>query len=256
MRVNRERSVDLSDPTARRVLVVLDPYTFEKMTYDAELRDRLNQPGVLVLPDDVDPKSDPVLEQLNHQGLWQRDAVLVQNPYNRDLYEVREEPHSEFAQSRLRIMTEVLYLLGAREFHYVELEKHESDGRAEGHGGGGKGSVKADASWSRDTAESLRRGAELHHTWTGGDPDPVAARALLAKSNLTHDGALNTLIALREGSSNQHKSWVETFDLLRESSSVITLAAKVRAGLYSGETTGKRARKQRTEYSVRYEIQY
>ena len=256
MRVNPQRSVDLSDPTARRVVVVLDPYTFEKMTYDTGLRDKLNQPGVLALPDDVDPMSHPVLEQLNHQGLWQRDAVLVQNPYNRDQYEVGDEPHSEFAQSRLRIMTEVLYLLGAREFHYVELEKHGAEARGEGRGGGGKGPAKAEASWSRDTAESLRRGAELHHTWTGGAPDPGAARALLARSNLSHDGALNTLIALRVGSSNQHKTWIETFDLLRESSSVITLAAKVRAGLYNGEATSKRMQKQRSEYSVRYEIKY
>jgi len=256
MTFNSQRSVAVPEQSGRRIIVIMDPFEFEKLSYDPLQRQKLNQPGVLAVPDDLDPGTDALLEQLDHQGLWLRGSVLTQNPYNRDQYEVSAEPHVVFAQTRLRVMVRMFYLLGAREFKYLELEKRNDSTKAAAKGGGGKGPLKGDASWSSDTDDSLRRGSAIHHTWSGGAPDPAAARTLLAASHLSHDDALDTLIALREGPDNQHKSWVETFDLLRESTTVIDLAAKVRAGLYGGELSGKKARKQRTEFSVRYEIKY
>lgn len=246
----------LDHPTSRKVIAVVDRTTYEQLDWDSRARDFWLRAGVLVLPEDLDVEKAPVLESLAARGLWERGAILAQNPYYTHLYERGDEPQVLFARSRLRVMALVLQALGARQLQYREADARHEDVHHKGEGGVEHLKVKGKAGFSRQQAEDLRRSVTVDYTWSGGAPDVEAASQLLRDTNLHGDDALTSLIRLRSNSHNEHRELVETFDLLHESSSTIELAAELKAGLTGGKAKGARSKKRRYEYKVSYKIAY
>lgn len=246
----------MEEPSNRQVIAVVDPVTFAKLDYDDKLRARLTGPGVMVLPENYDLTTSPMLLGLGRRGMWRKDSVLTQNPYHTELYEDDEEPFQHFVQSKVRLIAELVQHLGAKTFTYTETNSQATSDDVSSGAKGGKGPVKIEGLFSKAAEERLRRGLKIDYTWEGGAPDLAAARALLNHHNLTGDDSLTSLVNLRESKRNSHKSVVEQVDLLRESSSTIELAGKVRAGVTEAQSTGKRKRSTKAEVTVTVKVTY
>lgn len=257
MTINYDRQTRLlAEPSNRRVIAVVDPLTYAKVDYDDKIRAHFNSPGVMVLPTTYDLTTSPMLLALGRRGMWEEDAVLTQNPYHTEMYEDDEAPYQHFVQSKVRLIAEVVQKLGAETFSYSEQQDSSQTDNLGVRGGAGRGPVRGEASLDRDTAESIRRGLQIDYTWAGDQPDVEGARTLLHRHNLLGDDSLSSLINLRESSHNRHQSMVEQFDMLRESSSTIDLAGKIRAGLNNVELGSKRRKTTRAKLTVTFRVTY
>lgn len=245
----------LDDIIGRQVILVLPDLQYERLDWDPKLRKQLLRPNVLPLPEGLSPSLHPLLRTLAIRGLWQRDAVLAQNPYHRNQYEDGREPHEVFAQSRLRVMAEVVGALGATSFTYAENEQSGESSSTEAQAKVKKTGVNVEGEASFETKKALRRGLQISYAWPGHEPDIAVAESLLAEAHLDHDETLRHLVALRRGR-NPHTSITEKFDLLREASSTIQLAATVRVALDGGDVKTKRKHESRIEESASYHITY
>jgi hypothetical protein len=214
---------------ARRIVLVVTQAELDRCSYDDEGADLLRTPGVWLVPDSAahEQLADPVIARLDRAGLMVAGNVLVQMPYDPDVYETADEAPQRAAERKHLIFTELCQLLGSTRVHLEVLNTKSDKGEARVDLTGSRPAVTAKGQLEKKTAQALAATMTLDDRYVGGAPDIEAAESLLERTRLSSDHLMESLVRARS-SGNKLQSRKYTLELSRESSRHVKAAAQLK----------------------------
>jgi len=251
--LSNKNEIDLSQ---RKLIVAMTEAEREQCEYDPEGRDLLNNPEVLVQQYPVQRRDETLLE-LQHSGQLRPGVMLVQSPFDDNVYEDIADAEDSFAVRKYTLFSTVCMLLGAKEVRVERItlkdEKGEVDLSAGGDRMGGTGNVGV----SYERAESLRAKLSLVDKFVGGDADVVAAERIMRRAGLMRDPNLFSLLEMARVDSNRIRSRTLTINLSSEANKRMELAAAVGVPkIFSGNVAMELENYKKTEYKVIVEVKF
>ena len=115
------------EPSRRKILMVLKPEDIEALRFDEDGPALLLNEEVHILSSQPsNPDSD--VQRLIDQGLVKPGAVLVQNPFDKNLYQDKPEAVEQFALAKHLYFSTFCGLLGAREVEIKQIREKKEEG--------------------------------------------------------------------------------------------------------------------------------
>jgi hypothetical protein len=190
-----------TDPNQRKVIVALSPFEFQKCQLEPDAgRILVDQEAfVLALSTSLHASAPNTLKKILDAGLLRPGRILIQNPYDKDLYEAAESAAQQFALAKYMYFSLLCKELGAREVHVERIDLRAMMVRTSGelggdYGGSGKVIIK------NEELDRFRSQISLRDEFSGGSPDLVAAERTLTERGLWADPNMKSLLDLRRGS--------------------------------------------------------
>ena len=209
-----------SDPASRKAIFVLEQHDIEKSAYTGVARQLLDD-EVYVLQVPVRNETSSALQHIIASHLARPGCVLIQSPYDPDVYEdVSLAPQRFALEKHVHFMTLCMHL-GAREVSVEQLDLHTSTGNSTVDVKGTRLGVGAQLTVENEQLEKLRAQMRLHDEFAGAAPDIAAAERLLKQTGLSFDPVMRGLLEMRRGSANQ----------LIERKLVLSLSSEVKSNL-------------------------
>lgn len=243
--------------SARRLVIVLTQAELDRCEYDPDAAELARAPGVWLVSDSAaQAEDDRVVAGLDRSGLLTPGNVLMQMPYDPDVYEPVEDAPQRAAERKHLIFTRLCQLLGATGVRLEVIETQSEKGEARVSLKGSKQAISADATAEMKSAEALAAKMSLEDRYDGGHPDIAAAEELLERTGLTTDPLMVSLVDARKAGNVLH-SRKYVVDLSRESSRQLKIAAQVKVPVFmslnaSVQTLTATAEKHRATYEVSF----
>jgi hypothetical protein len=251
------------EPSKRRAVIVLAKEDIELLRYEPGfgsiwLNEELYFLQLPLSADNAVPRSVA--------SRARRGDVLVQSPYNDDLYEPAATAPMQFAREKLHYVSRLCQLLGARKVSVSELVEHERSDELEvsgelgisvgGYGGGG---VKSKYDSSSSVIEDLSR--SIADEFDGGSPEIAEAQELLMRTGLAGDPDLRGLLELCSSRGNAIRSSIVEISLLRETRRNVDVLANVNLDVLSAvevsvELGWKGSVRALSRYNFRIEVDF
>lgn len=195
------------DPSSRKAVLVLQQHDLEKCAYEPGAAQALLDEEAYVLQFPVCPKGEvsTALRNIIDAGLARPGTILVQSPFDSDVYEEAALAPQRFALAKHMYFSTLCMHLGAKEVCVEQIDlrtrtgKTSIDVKGDRPGAGVQASVKAEA----EELERFRAQMNLLDEFTGGPPDVDAAERLLRRTGLQTDPNMRTLLEMRRDGSNQ-----------------------------------------------------
>jgi hypothetical protein len=248
-----------SDSTARKAILVLGQHDFEKCEDDRKGAEILANDEIFVLAYPVRLKGDmpEVLRNIIRQNLARPGEMLIQSPFDPDVYVPAASAPERFALDKHMKVTTLCYLLGAKSFQVEQIDLRTSSGKttlvmnASRVGANGSGSIE------HDKLESLKNQMTIRTKFAGSLPDIEAAQDLLRKTGLSSDPNLQTLIDMRRGKSNTLLSHKMILSLSKEVQSNLNVAARAEIPNFVNISSDyKKVVQNKNEYTVTMDVEF
>lgn len=196
------------DPGNRKAVLVLRDHDIEKCSYERGAAQVLRDEEVYILqwPLRAERESSTALQHIVDAGLARPGHMLVQSPYNAEIYEEATLASQRFAIDKHMYFSELCKHLGAKE---VLVEDIQEGSRSEECGvdlGAGRLGTTAQVGGKLDRLTKLRAQMSLRDEFEGGAADITAAEELLRRTGLLADPSMSALIKMRQGGRNQLKT--------------------------------------------------
>ena len=192
-----------NEPHRRKTVLVLDQQDIDALRYEAGGADLLLNKEVYTLSSSSLEESNPIVQDLIESGLVRPGAVLIQSPFDKNVYENSIQAVKRFALAKYLHFSTLCRDLGAREVTVKLIEKKNTE-----HSNfkvdlsilsmKGTGDVKIK---DKETA-SFYDELTLNDKFQGGPPDVPAAEEHLKRTGLSGDDAMCSLIQLRRNPNN------------------------------------------------------
>lgn len=251
------------DASRRRALCVLDVDDIEDLMYEPGFDSLWLNKEVHVLQLPL-PENDPVPRSVGSRA--RRGDVLIQNPYNENVYEPATTAPTQFAREKLRYVSQLCQFLGARKVSVLEVVEHERSEESEVSGelGGsvgpyGSGEVGGKYGSSFSAMEALTR--SIADEFEGGRPDIAEAENLLMRTGLSGDPDVRALLELRNNQRNVMTSSRAELNLVRETRRNVDVLAHANLEVLSAvglsvELGWKRDVRALSRYKFRIEVDF
>ena len=183
------------DPSRRRAMFVLNQSDIEALRLDKDGAGLLLNEEVYILPSSSE-QSNPVVQELINSGLARSGAVLIQSPFEKDVYERSTQVMERFALDKHLYFSTLCGYLGARRVtvEQIELKKEEKKETLSIEVGdpstGSGGNVKVE----NEELASLYSRLDLQDTFAGGSPDLQEAERFLRETGLLGDPNMRSLL--------------------------------------------------------------
>lgn len=219
------------DHGARRVMLVLDENTINECKYDLEPESRgfLYDPQSYVIqyPLAADEPDSQALQNIIDADLLRPGSVLLQSPYDRNVYVDLSQASDQFAIEKLRHFSRLCQYLGARDVT-VEQVAVSKDSSSEVYTLNGKAPVaKLDVKVENKENSSLARKFSINTSFRGGKPNIETAEKYLRAKQLWGDVVMRSLV---EQCADEHNPILEqkvTISLSSESKRTLGVVAKL-----------------------------
>ena len=251
------------EPSTSRAVLVLNIDDIELLRYERGF-------GSLWLNDEVHflqlplPANSPVPRGVGSRV--RRGDVLIQNPYDDDLYEPAATAPTQFARAKLRYVSQLCQLLGARKVSVSEVVEHERSEGVKVSGklgmsivpyGSGKVQGKYDSSFS--VMEALS--GSIADEFEGGSLDILKAENLLMRTGLSGDPDVRALLELCKNRRNVVASSRAELNLVRETMRNVDVLANANLDVLSAvglsvEVGWKRDVTALSRYKLRIEVDF
>lgn len=214
-----------NEPGSRKAVLVLQQHDLEKCVYEPGAAQSLLDEEAHVLQFPVRPQGEmsTALRNIIDAGLARPGTILVQSPFDPDIYEEASLAHQRFALAKHMYFSTLCMHLGAKEVSVEQIDlrtrsgKTSIDVKGDRPGVGSQASVKAEA----EELERFRAQMNLLDEFIGGPPDVDAAERLLRRTGLLADPNMRTLLEMRRDGANQ----------LRTRKLVLSLSSEARSNL-------------------------
>jgi len=217
------------DPSCRRVIAVLSVEDIEQSHYDSEVAKLITNDEVYVLGHPFRPEG-PVplaIQNLLDSNVISPGTVLVQSPFETDIYEKAAVAEDRFAFAKYSCFLELCQHLGACEATVEQVELHRTDEK-------GKTSVEfavPQASGEVDIKDEhlkeLTTKVIRYAKYPGGAPNIEEAEKLLRSRGLFGDYTMRSLLDRRRNSANPLLEDSLTLDLSSEAQDNLNVVAKL-----------------------------
>ena len=190
------------EPHRRKTVLVLNQQDIDALRFEEGGADILLNEDVFILPSSL-RQSNPVVQDLIDSGLVQPGAVLIQSPFDKDIYENSIQAVERFALAKYLHFSTLCMNLGAREVTVEQIELKNTEDRKIVPLQGvlsmkGTGDIKIEDKEVASFYDKLT----LHDKFQGGPPDVPAAEKYLKRTGLSGDDAMRALIDLRRNPNN------------------------------------------------------
>ena len=204
-----------NEPHRRKTVFVLNQPEIDALEYRDGGAELLLNEEVYILPSSS-KQSNSVVQGLFDSGLARSGAVLIQSPFDKDLYEDSKQAVERFALDKHQHFSTLCGLLGARKVT-VEQIKHENTKSKE------TVSVESGAPWGsgegkieNEELTSFRNRLKLRYKFKGGSPNVPEAKELLKRTGLLGDANMRSLLEMCQNSNNQIESHSLKLDMMSE----------------------------------------
>ena len=238
------------EPSRRKIVFVLDQDDIEALRYEKGGSDLLLNEEVHILSP-LQPQPGPTVQSLVDQGLVAPGAVLVQNPFDKNLYQNESEAVAQFALAKYLHFSTLCYLLGARKVKVEETRRKDQNCEislsAEGRiTGVASGELKKE----KKELDSFGSQLSLIDVFEGSEPEVKAATEHLQRTGLLSDASMRGLLDLFQGKTNRIKSRKLRLNLTTEVHKNLKVLAKIHVPRYlsSGNIDYDRKVQEQTEY--------
>ena len=183
------------EPSRRKAVFVLNESDIEALRLDKDGAGLLLNEEVYILPS-FSQQSNPVVQGLIDSGLARPGAVLIQSPFEKDMYEKSTQAMERFALDKHLHFSNFCGYLGARRVavKQIELKKEEKKEVLSIEAGdpsiGFDGNIKVE---NKELA-SLYKGLHFQDTFAGGPPDLQEAERFLRANGLLGDPKMCSLL--------------------------------------------------------------
>ncbi len=213
------------DPSSRKAVLVLQQHDLEKCAYEPDAAQSLldEEAYVLQFPVRLQGEMSSALRNIVDTGLARPGTILVQSPFDPDVYEEASLAPQRFALAKHMHFSMLCMHLGAKEVSVEQIDlrtrsgKTSFDVKGDRPGTGAQASVKAEA----EELERFCAQMNLLDEFIGGPPDADAAERLLRRTGLWADPNMRTLLEMRRDGANQ----------LRTRKLVLSLSSEARSNL-------------------------
>ena len=245
------------EPYRRKVVFVLNQAEIDALRFEEGGPELLLDEETYILPY-PSQQSAPVVQDLISSGIARPEAVLIQNPFDKDIYQNSTQAVELFALDKHLYFSKLCRYLGAREVTIKQIKckniEKETTVSLEGSVPM-KGSV--DAKIKNKELDSLQEKLVLNDKFPGGAPDVPAARELLRKTGLLGDANMRSLFDMRQGSNNQLASRELQLNVTTETRSNLNVLADLTVPPYLSLEAGyDRHVHEQTEFTLTIKVDF
>jgi hypothetical protein len=244
-----------AEPWRRKGIVILEQHDVERCHYEEDGNALLLDEEIYVLEFPIQD-SNPATQNLVDSGLVRPGTVLVQSPFDKDVYEDVAEATQRFALAKHMYFSTFCMYLGAREVTIEQIELRRVSGKTTLNLKGGIPALSGDLSAKSEEIDAFRSQLTLRDSFTGGQADLQAAEELLRRRGLFGDANLRTLLDMRRASSpNQIVSRTITLNLSNEVKRNLGVIGRLKiAKFIKLEADFGRAVREQSEYTVTVQV--
>lgn len=258
---------DFSDPSARRAILVLDQHDLEKRSYEGDTSVFQERESLVVPLEEFKIRETNILMQnIWDAGLARSGLVLVQSPFELDVYESIDDAPQKFALAKYMYFSTLCLFLGARKVsvEHVEIRRDSDEIHLDVDGGFSFKGVKGKISGSveQQKFQQFRSGLSLVDEFEGGEPDTEAAEKFLRSKHLITDSNMKTLLEMSRSTNNRIKKRRLVLNLSSESKHNLNIAGRLELELNvlpgGGSAGGSFDRKSTStnEYILTVEVEF
>lgn len=221
-----------NDPSNRRVVIVLQEHDIEKCAYEPEGASFLLDKEAYLLPFPLPlPSKDNIpvaLQNILDTGLARPGYMLVQSPYDINLYEEASLAPQRFALAKHMYFSMLCMHLGAKEVIVEQIDlRIQSGGSTLEVKGGKSGVVNAKLTAEFEELDKFQAQMNLRDEFNGGPANIEAAEQLLRRTSLWADSNMRTLIEMRREGVNQLKTRKLVLSLSSEAKSNLKVVGRI-----------------------------
>ena len=203
------------EPSRRKIVMVLKPEDIEALRFDEDGPALLLNEEVHILSSQPS-KPDSDVQRLIDQGLVKPGAVLVQNPFDKNLYQDKPEAVEQFALAKHLHFSTLCGLLGAREVEIKQIREKKGESKTSISVEGGIPVAGVEGSGESKELESFRSQLSLKDEFEGSEPDVKSATELLERTSLSGDANMCGLLDIFQGQNIRIKSRTLELNLTTE----------------------------------------
>lgn len=207
-----------TDPSRRRVVLVLTQHDAERCAYEPEAGRILldEETFVLQLPVRLEDNVAGALQNIIDARLARPGAMLVQSPFELDSYEDVVLATQRFALEKHLWFSNLCMYLGAKKVSVEQIDLRTRSGKSTLEIGAELVRGSGQATFEPGELEKFRARLNLRDEFAGGPPDLVAAEKLLRSKGLWSDATMRGFVELFRDGSNRLKSRRLTLSLSSE----------------------------------------
>lgn len=244
------------EPWQRKAILVLSQHDIQKCSYEDDGDAVLLNEEVFPLAFPIND-SNPLVQALVRSGLARPGALLLQNPYDQDLYEDATDASRRFALAKFTVFSQLCMHLGARSVSVRSVEVKTTSTKNEFAIAVGYKGVDGKAKVSFDAYERLKAEMNLEDSFVGGPPDVPSAQALLSRTALSTDPVVRTLVEMRQVLSNSLAHRSLALDLSSETRRTIAIATSVKLPKFIKlQADYKRVASEHLDYTVKLDVRF
>ena len=215
------------DPRARRVVTVLDEHEIENCSRNGETQILTDQEmHVLVFPV-AEGATSLALTNILDAGLDRRNALLVQSPFDVDIYVDAADAVQDFSLAKHMLLSNFCQLLGATRVSITQMDIVTNDSVQSLKIEGGKLVVKGEFGIEKTVNDSLCSQLTLVDEYHGGEADLAGAEQLLRNTRLLGDSNMMSLLQSVKASNNRIKRRSLTVNLSTEANKNLKIVGRV-----------------------------
>jgi hypothetical protein len=193
------------DSASRKAILVLQQHDIERCSYEPGAAQALLDEEVYVLQFPIRAQGEvpATLQNILDAGLARPGSVLVQSPYDPDIYEDAALAPQRYALAKHMYFSTFCMHLGAKEVsvEQADFRTHTEKLTLDANGKRLGGSAQLTGEW--EELEKFRAQMHLRDEFVGGPPDVAAAERLLRRTSLWTDTGMRTLLEMRRDGANQ-----------------------------------------------------
>lgn len=240
-----------NNPERRKVIMVLSNQKFNSLRIEDDNGLRAN-PNVCLVNYDSITSDYGILERI--KPLISPNIVLIQSPYNSDIYELSDDAIYKFSLSKHVIASQLFRLLGCRELEVIQLDiQGEIETRQfnlkENHP-----LIETGIQSLSVNEKSLLSEVTLKEVYKGSKPRIQEAEDYLAKHYLTNEINLMGLVEKCRDNDNKLCEYNLKVNLTQESKSTLDFLVNLSIPSYFVEVNTKIStiKQHKTQYKVTY----
>jgi hypothetical protein len=156
------------NPSQRRLLYLLDSATYARLSgRELAALQQSHSLQVINLEALHDARGDAIAERVAASPFAAAGAVLVQNPFRRNVYLDAADAQREVAVEKAQLLSRVCQVLGARSVQFEELDVERVDDTRSASAEGAAGAIKGKVDVSHKQAELRDALLRLSDTYDG-----------------------------------------------------------------------------------------
>lgn len=219
------------ESSSRRVILVLQEHDIEKCVIEPDVGRQLlldDEIYILQYPVRLEDETPLVLQNILESDQVRPGVVLLQSPFDRDVYEDAVVAPQRFALAKHMYFSTLCRYLGATRVSVEQVTIETKEGRDTINFDAsrdlvGGGSVRIE----NERLRSLVNSMQLEDKFAGGMTDVSSAERIMKKTGLWTDPNIRTLLTMRSDGGNRLLSRRLVLNLTNDIKSNMNVAARV-----------------------------